>query len=100
MWIAPTVSAVFAIALAFMNPAALLSAAPLLLLWAASAEIAVWISRPGRPLQERLGADERAFLRRLARRTWLYFETFVGPEDNWLPPDNFQEEPHTEIAHR
>ena len=23
---------------------------------------------------------------RLARRTWAYFETFVGPEDNWLPP--------------
>ena len=100
MWIAPTVSAVFATVLSFMNPAALLPAAPLLLLWVASAEIAVWISRPGRPPQERLGAEERAFLRRLARRTWLYFETFVGPEDNWLPPDNFQEEPHTEIAHR
>ena len=36
----------------------------------------------------------------MARRTWLYFETFVGPDDNWLPPDNFQEEPHKEIAHR
>ena len=50
--------------------------------------------------QEHLKAEERAFLRQLARRTWLYFETFVGPEDNWLPPDNFQEEPHAGIAHR
>src|SRR6185295_16934283 len=28
------------------------------------------------------------------------FETFVGPEDHWLPPDNFQEGPATAVAHR
>ena len=30
-------------------------------------------------------------LRRTARKTWRYFETFVIAEDGWLPPDNFQE---------
>ena len=45
-------------------------------------------------------SSDREFLRRQARRTWLYFETFAGPEENWLPPDNFQEDPHKEIAHR
>ena len=38
--------------------------------------------------------------RRVARRTWRFFETFVGAEDNWLPPDNFQEDPAPVIAHR
>ena len=35
-----------------------------------------------------------------ARRTWRYFETFVTPADNWLPPDNFQEDPAPVVAHR
>ncbi len=42
----------------------------------------------------------RAFARLIARRTWRFFETFVGAEDNWLPPDNFQEDPAPVIAHR
>ena len=29
-----------------------------------------------------------------------FFETFVGPDDNWLPPDNYQEHPVAVIAHR
>ena len=39
-------------------------------------------------------------LRMIARKTWKYFDEFVGPEDNWLTPDNYQEEPHVGIAHR
>src|SRR5690606_37659414 len=29
-----------------------------------------------------------------------YFETFVTPADNMLPPDNFQETPREVLAHR
>ena len=35
-------------------------------------------------------------LRRTARKTWRYFDTFVTEADGWLPPDNFQE---SEQAH-
>ena len=38
-----------------------------------------------------LSRAERAAMRRIARKTWDFFETFVGTEDNGLPPDNFQE---------
>ena len=44
-------------------------------------------------------ADAEA-LRRTARRTWRFFETFVTPADNMLPPDNFQDNPSPAIAHR
>ena len=44
-------------------------------------------------------AETRA-LRQTARRTWRFFETFVTPDDNMLPPDNFQEDPTSRIAHR
>src|SRR5204862_322394 len=43
--------------------------------------------------------DARA-LRLIARRTWRFFATFVGPDTHALPPDNFQETPHPVVAHR
>ena len=52
--------------------------------------------RPRAPLTE----AERRALRRVARKTWHFFETFVGDEDHWLPPDNFQEVPDGRVAHR
>ena len=48
----------------------------------------------------KLTITQKLFLRDIARKTWSYFETFVGQEDNWLPPDNFQENPVAVIAHR
>ncbi len=97
---APVLAALITLALATANPAALPGAAPLLLLWFASPEIALFISRRRRPAAEMLDGEDRTFLRHLARSTWLYFETFAGPDDNWLPLDNYQSEPHEEIAHR
>ena len=39
-------------------------------------------------------------LHKLARKTWRYFEVYVSSEENWLPPDNFQEQPGPCIASR
>ena len=47
-----------------------------------------------------LSDAERRALRRIARKTWHFFTTFVGDDDHWLPPDNFQEVPDGRIAHR
>jgi cyclic beta-1,2-glucan synthetase len=76
-------------------------AAPFVIAWIASPAIAFWISRA--PLiggRESLSTKDARALRRVARRTWRFFETFVTPADNMLPPDNFQEEPNPIIAHR
>ncbi|HEY5101913.1 MAG TPA: glucoamylase family protein [Steroidobacteraceae bacterium] len=76
-------------------------AAPFVILWIASPAIAFWISRA--PLvggRESLPAKDVRALRRVARRTWRYFETFVTAGDNMLPPDNFQEDPNPVVAHR
>ncbi len=63
----------------------------MLLLWLASPAIAWWISLPLARREARLTAEQTRFLGRIARKTWAFFETFVGPEDHWLPPDNYQE---------
>jgi hypothetical protein len=47
-----------------------------------------------------LTAEPNLFLRRLSRKTWAFFETFVGPQDHWLPPDNYQEHPVGVVSHR
>ena len=49
---------------------------------------------------EPLTDEARLSLRRIARKTWAFFEAFVGPDDNWLPPDNVQEFPKTKVAQR
>jgi cyclic beta-1,2-glucan synthetase len=86
--------------IAALAPAALAGALPVLVLWVLSPWIAAWLGRvpaPGLPV---LSAGESRQLRVLARRTWHFYERFVGPEDHWLPPDNFQEEPGGIVAHR
>ena len=100
MWLAPFLSVTLGAAIWFARPAAFAPAGLLLVVWVAAPEIAAFISRPRRVRVERLDSRDREFLRRQARRTWLYFETFAGPEENWLPPDNFQEDPRNEVAHR
>ncbi len=100
MWVAPFLAAGMVMYLALSNPASLGAAWPLLALWLASPVIAWWISRPLPRREARLNAGQTVFLRKLSRKTWAFFETFVGPEDNWLPPDNYQEYQTAVVAHR
>ena len=100
MWIGPVLAPVAATALLALRPGALPIAGPVLALWLASPGLAWLLSRPIRLRAPRLTAQDYLFLRTAARRTWRFFETFVGPADHHLPPDNFQEHPTAEIAHR
>jgi cyclic beta-1,2-glucan glucanotransferase len=72
----------------------------LVVVWSLSPAVAYWISAylPTEP--KLISPVDVRFVRMIARRTWRFFETFVGPEDHWLPPDNFQEDPVPVIAHR
>ena len=88
------------LAIVAFNPGALVAAAPLLILWTLAPAIAARLSRPYLPQrQEKVAAADLRELRRLARRTWLFFEAFVGPDDHWLIPDHYQREPHERIKH-
>src|SRR4029079_4479758 len=58
------------------------------------------LSRPVPARREVLDEEDRAFLRGIALRTWRYFDTFTGPADHALPPDNVQITPEARVAHR
>ena len=100
MWIAPTIAVSAAIYLALSAPAVLAMAGPILLLWFASPAIAWWISRPLARRKASLTVEQMLFLRTVSRRTWAFFDTFVGPQEHWLPPDNYQEYRLASVAHR
>ncbi len=100
MWTAPVIAIAAALVLVLSIPVALVVAGPILILWLVSPAIAWWISRPLARRKARLTADQTFFLRKLSRKTWAFFETFVGPEDHWLPPDNYQEYRGAAVAHR
>ena len=87
----PIIAAAVAVAIVAREPAALPAAVPFLVLWTIAPVAAYWLSVPVgarvRPLSDR----DRTVLRRTARKTWRYFETFVTAADAWLVPDNYQE---------
>ena len=96
-----TASSLLAAALLLaVQPPALLVAGPVLLAWLGGPLIAWWISLPY-PCKAvaATGAEQRQ-LRRWARQTWHYFDTFAGEADHWLPPDHVQGDPPTTVASR
>jgi cyclic beta-1,2-glucan synthetase len=100
MWFAPALAAGTAIYLAAANPIALAVAGPMLVLWLVSPAVTWWFSLPLIAREPRLTREQTRFLGKIARKTWAFFEAFVGPEDNWLPPDNYQEKRAHALAHR
>ncbi len=100
MWISPVIATISAIGLMFMFPKTLAMVWPIIGLWFGFPFIAWWISKPLVPHAAKLSVKQYLFLRELSRKTWYFFETFVGPDDHWLPPDNYQEQPVSAIAHR
>ncbi|MGE5845940.1 MAG: GH36-type glycosyl hydrolase domain-containing protein, partial [Ignavibacteria bacterium] len=100
MWIAPFIAISTIIYFVYSNQDIPAVAFPILFLWAVSPVITWWISLPLVQRKAKLTITQKLFLRDIFRKTWSYFETFVGQEDHWLPPDNYQENPVVVIAHR
>jgi cyclic beta-1,2-glucan synthetase len=72
---------------------------PMIVLWLLSSVLVRTVNRPLPSPRSEEPFKDVAFLRLIARRTWNFFENFVGPQDHWLPPDHFQESPNQVTAH-
>lgn len=70
------------------------------LIWLISPYIAYKIGKPKKKHLPMLSAEQILHVRQSAVKTWRYFEELVNESENWLPPDNYQEEPYVGIAHR
>ena len=96
----PAFAIVASIVVALARPRALTAAAPVLLLWILAPFVAYRFSRPAEYLRPILSQADAAYFRLLARKTWRYFDVFVGKDDHGLPPDNCQCTEGNVIAHR
>ncbi len=96
----PLTALLLAVLVVGARPDALPVALPILALWLGAPLIAWWLSQPVRPARHRLGAEDRLLLHGIARKTWRFFDTFMGAADHGLPPDNVQETPDPVVAHR
>ena len=73
---------------------------PLAVLWIVSPYIAYYISIPVKEEVFKLKDEDKEYLRDNTRRIWAYYQDFVNEENNFLAPDNYQEQPYKGVAHR
>lgn len=100
MWACMATAAVVTVVLGIVDPRALPRAGPMLLAWLAGPLLAWWISQPSQSPRKSLRTIPERQVRRWARQTWHYFETFMNEREHWLPPDNVQEHSRAKIATR
>ncbi|HEY2906806.1 MAG TPA: DUF3131 domain-containing protein, partial [Vicinamibacterales bacterium] len=96
----PAIAAISLLLVVAIRPEAFAACFPLVVLWALAPLFAYALSRPVPTTRAVLAGKDREYLASIARATWQYFETFVGPDDHALPPDNVQVAPELTIAHR
>jgi cyclic beta-1,2-glucan synthetase len=97
---APIAATIMAVGMAMVAPSRLPLALPVLALWFISPAVAYATGRPLRHTHAILHRAGRTAFRRVARRTWRFFDDLVGPADHWLIPDNIQEDRREVVAPR
>lgn len=88
------------LAAVLMKPDSLNLSLFFLIFWAAAPFVAYFISKDIYTEEEKLEKDDLVELKKITRKTWRYFEEFANIKNNYLAPDNYQEEPHRGIAYR
>ncbi len=89
----PLFAAALGLLVWLVRPHSLIAATPILILWAGSKPVALWLNESPVVPKDALSRQDTAFLRRAALYTWRYFAEFCTEEHNWLIPDNVQEQP-------
>lgn len=100
MWINPLAGVLLVLLTMHFHPMYMTLAAPLGILWFLTPRLLSWLSKTPTKPQADINQKQRRFLRQTGRETWAFFATFVNQQENWLPPDNYQEIPEPVIAHR
>src|ERR1700690_514590 len=77
----------------FARPISLVAAAPILVLWACSKGFALWLNASPIATAPEITRADSWLLRKSALYIWRCFAEFSNQEQNWLVPDNVEEEP-------
>ena len=68
--------------------------------WLVAPGIMCYISREENNNTQKIKKEDTDYLLNLGKKTWEFFENFINEENNFLPPDNYQEDRNEKVAHR
>lgn len=68
--------------------------------WLIAPGVMCYISKEKTNNTQKIKKEDTDYLLNLGRKTWEFFENFINEENNFLPPDNYQEDRTEKIAHR
>ena len=74
----------------------------LFILWIIAPFIMFYISKPKKDKSgiEKINKEEKEYIQDIAKRTWEFFKEYMDKENNFLPPDNFQESRKEKVVNR
>ena len=71
-------------------------------IWCLAPFVSWYISRPIKDVKsiDKISKNDKEYLIDIGKKTWIYFKENMNEENNFLPPDNFQEDRLPKIAER
>lgn len=69
-------------------------------LWIIAPAVMWAISREAGKNSPKLGKKDTEYVLQIGKKTWEFFKDNINEENNFLPPDNYQEDRAQKIAHR
>ena len=71
-------------------------------LWLITPAVMYFISRPIKEINkiQLLSKSEQEYVRQIASKTWMFFKEYINENNNFLPPDNYQEDRKPKIVAR
>ena len=72
------------------------------ILWLIAPAIMYFISRPIKEINkiQLLNNSEQEYVRQIASKTWKFFKEYLNENNNFLPPDNYQEDRKPKVVAR
>lgn len=72
------------------------------ILWIITPLISWYISKEeiNKAKVKELSNEEIEYVIEIGKKTWDYFETYINKQNNYLPPDNYQEDRNKKIVDR
>lgn len=98
MIISPIVGVLLILKYILYNPNLFVAGVSFMVAWFLAPFISYFISKENNHKVEKIKEKDKNMLLELARKTWLYFDKYMTKENNYMPPDNYEENRKNKIV--